>query len=356
MGHMLKQCPSLHKRACCYCGKQNSHNRCLCPEKFPDQRAESFVVTDQDHNSDLPGSVDLSSAQNSTQQQQSNTSTATDLTQSLLASGEKVMLQTVIVSIQSLDGKLIKARILLDSASQRTFMTNQLAQKLKLPLLQREAVSTFGAQKATNIDTHVVSFNVQIKDGSYMMLSANVLKHITGVIQRNPLSEKDLEFLKLIPSSELADSIPGALESVAIDLLIGSDFFWDIVGGNKVMLPSGMFILPSKFGYIITGRCPDTRERESGVDSKLCTLFVSTEVSPVVSQLCLQYSVTSPTIVNPQLEDLWCLENIGISDPPFGDSDDEALQKFNETVKFDDGRYQVTWPWKFSYQIINVSP
>ena len=73
---------------------------------------------------------------------------------------------------------------------------------------------------------------------------------------------------------------------------------------------------------------------------------MSTEVSPVVSQLCLQYSVTSPTIVNPQLEDLWCLENIGISDPPFGDSDDEALQKFNETVKFDDGRYQVTWPWK----------
>ena len=172
------------------------------------------------------------------------------------------MLQTAIVSIQSLDGKLSKARILLDSASQRTFMTNQLAQKLKLPLLQREhlSVSTFGAQKATNIDTHVVSFNVQIKDGSYMMLSANVLKHITGVIQRNPLSEKDLEFLKLIPSSELADSIPGALESVAIDLLIGSDFFWDIVGGNKVILPSGMFILPSKFGYIITGRCPDTRE------------------------------------------------------------------------------------------------
>ena len=50
-GHMLKQCPSLHKRAC-YCGKRNSHNRCLCPEKFAAQQAESFVVTGQDHNSD----------------------------------------------------------------------------------------------------------------------------------------------------------------------------------------------------------------------------------------------------------------------------------------------------------------
>ena len=201
-------------------------------------------------------------------------------------------------------------------------------------------MSTFGAQKATNIDTHVVSFNVQVKDGSYTKMSANVLKHITGMIQRNPLTEKDLEFLRLIPSSELADSIPSAFESVAIDLLIGSDFFWDIVGGNKVMLPSGMFILPSKFGYIITGRCPDTKE--SMIDGKLFTLFVSTEVSQVVPELCLRYSANTSAMVSPQLENLWCLENIGISDPQFVDGDDEALQKFNETVKFDDGHYQVT--------------
>ena len=26
--------------------------------------------------------------------------------------------------------------------------------------------------------------------------------------------------------------------------------------------------------------------------------------------------------------------------------DDRALQKFNDTIRFEDGRYQVTWPWK----------
>jgi len=114
---MLKQCPSLHKRACCYCGKRNSHNRCLCPDKFSVQHAESFVVTGQDHNPELPVDADLSSTNSPVQLQQSDTSTATGLTQSLLASGEKVMLQTAVVSIQSFNGKLIKARILLDSAS-----------------------------------------------------------------------------------------------------------------------------------------------------------------------------------------------------------------------------------------------
>ena len=105
-GHKLKQSPSLHKRACCYCGKRNSHNRCLCPEKFAAQRAELFVVTGQDHNSDLPISIDLSTAQSSTQMQHLDTNNTTDLTQSLLASEEKVILQTAIVLIQSVDGKL----------------------------------------------------------------------------------------------------------------------------------------------------------------------------------------------------------------------------------------------------------
>ena len=96
------------------------------------------------------------------------------------------------------------------------------------------------------------------------------------------------------------------------------------------MLLSGMFILPSKFGYIITGKCPDTKE--SLVNGKLGTLFVGAEVSQVIPELCSQYSLGIPVMENPQLENLWSPENIGISDPSFVDDDDEALQKFNEIV------------------------
>jgi len=49
-----------------------------------------------------------------------------------------------------------------------------------------------------------------------------------------------------------------------------------------------------------------------------------------VPELCSQYSVGIPVMESPQLENLWSLENIGISDPPV--VDDEALQKFNETI------------------------
>ena len=141
--------------------------------------------------------------------------------------------------------------------------------------------------------------------------------------------------------------LSNTLESVAIDLLIGSDYFWNIVGGIKVMLPSGMFMLPSKFGYIITGKCPDTREYD-----KSCTPFVSTEVGQIVPELCLQYSATTPAIENPRLEDLWCLENIGISDSPFVNNDDEALKRRSSLMMaviklLDHGKVM-----NFPYQII----
>ena len=63
------------------------------------------------------------------------------------------------------------------------------------------------------------------------------------------------------------------------------------------MSPSGMFMLPSKFGCIITGRCPDTRELI--IDGELCTLIVSIEIGQIVPELCLQYSAITPAIVNP---------------------------------------------------------
>lgn len=53
------------------------------------------------------------------------------------------------------------------------------------------------------------------------VLFANVLKQITGCIQRSPLLQKDLEFLKFVPQNELADQIPSTMESLDVDILIG---------------------------------------------------------------------------------------------------------------------------------------
>ena len=51
----------------------------------------------------------------------------------------------------------------------------------------------------------------------------------------------------------MADNIPKNSSLVDIDILVGSDYFWDIIGRERVVLPSGLLLLSSKLGYRLTG-------------------------------------------------------------------------------------------------------
>jgi len=54
----------------------------------------------------------------------------------------------------------------------------------------------------------------------------------------------------------------------------------------------------------------------------------------------------SSHIAKPNIEQFWSLESLGITDSPFRCYDDLALDDFNKSVKFANGRYMVTWSWK----------
>jgi len=61
-----------------------------------------------------------------------------------LTSGERVLLQTVIVQVQNLDELVtVKANALMDSASQWTFMTEQLVKRLRLKPKGDELLSVY---------------------------------------------------------------------------------------------------------------------------------------------------------------------------------------------------------------------
>ena len=49
---------------------------------------------------------------------------------------------------------------------------------------------------------------------------------------------------------------------------------------------------------------------------------------------------------DPPIEDFWGLETIGITDNPKQSDDERAVQHFPETVKKENGRYNVSWPWR----------
>ena len=69
--------------------------------------------------------------------------------------------------------------------------------------------------------------------------------------------------------------------------------------------------------------------------------------SPISVHLSAQSDEKQPLAEQKaQLEEFWKLETLGIREPVQEKEEDKALQTFNETIHFEDGRYQVTLPWK----------
>ena len=121
-------------------------------------------------------------------------------------------------------------------------------------------VYTFGTSKPDNIETTIVEIGLELKSGFIMQLKANVPR-ITGIIQRTPIKNKLREELSRY---ELADSVPIATENTHIDLLIGNDYYAEIVSLQKVCVGDGLYLLQSKLGWILSGRKDESHNRTMG--------------------------------------------------------------------------------------------
>ena len=316
-GHHQKDCKT--NKVCVHCQQKNKHHRSLCINKFQEKPAETAHVV---------------------------TETISPVTENtLLASDEQVLMQTATVEVENLEksGKQT-IRLLLDTGSQRSYITEQLADKPQLPIKGSETLTvyTFNTSKPRQLQTPVTELRLLTKDGSSLHLRVNVVPKITDTLQRACFDTKKIEHL--LKDITLADSIPTSKETASIELLLGSDYYCDIFSGDiqmKQVVP-GLNLIASKLGWILTGRIK-CQEAQSAPSISMLT-YTS---SPVSAHLAAQFNVqTLPTEQKPQLDDFWKLETLGISEPVSVNDDDQALQKFNDTVRFEDGRYQVTWPWK----------
>ena len=54
-------------------------------------------------------------------------------------------------------------------------------------------------------------------------------------------------------SKNLPDNEEGCENDNEIHILLGSDFYWNFIGGDSIRLNGKLVILNSKFGYILSG-------------------------------------------------------------------------------------------------------
>ena len=152
--------------------------------------------------------------------------------------------------------------------------------------------------------------------------------------------------LASLPDCDFADPLPSHPEAAVIDILLGSDYFWDIIGEGRQTLPSGLTMVQTKLGFVLSGRYQD-RDADSRQHAlHVCYVSTMTQQSTLTAldSLCTSFT----PLQTPDIADFWQLEHIGIKDPPAVNDNDQAMSAFSSSVSLQEGRYEVAWPWKDS--------
>ena len=224
VGHVSKECKQ--NKMCVHCGEFNIHHRSLCPKKF---RSKISNVHLSEERSDCVGEIP--------ENQESV----------LVSSGETVLMQTASKEVKNtgdFHGEHI--RILLDSGSQRTYVTEQLADRLGLARVDEQEIKlvTFGCKHPKTIKTTTTKLDIILKSGKYLTISAHIVPVISSNIYRKPVTFRSKENLRhLVESLDMADTISLESESSSVELLLGNDYYLDIILSHKIELQPGFFLL-----------------------------------------------------------------------------------------------------------------
>ncbi|CAH2100797.1 unnamed protein product [Euphydryas editha] len=139
----------------------------------------------------------------------------------------QVLLPTTLIEVSNpITNKTTRVRALLDCGSQSSFTTRSLIKKLSLNTNSIDAISAVGiGDNALNNVIETCTLKLSSINCSYnLKLTCMVLDKIMGDISKSRINLKNLNLPQNLPLADLQFYSPGS-----IDLLIGSDKFWDII-------------------------------------------------------------------------------------------------------------------------------
>ena len=160
-----------------------------------------------------------------------------------------ILLQTATAIATNEDGSLsLPVRILFDNGSQRSYVTNNLKSKLCLKPMSSETLhlNTFGENVYRKQRCQVVTLPLRNKQNEYLEITALNFPVICSPLPKHV----DINDYPHLQGLGLADS---SESQCGIDILIGSDHYWDIVTGETIRGHSGPTAINSKFGWLLSG-------------------------------------------------------------------------------------------------------
>ena len=236
--HLSKDCCSSHNCRMC----RGRHHVTICHRQ--DTHQTEHLPTSQS-----PRTLGMSSVPTTTQERTPSTNNMyIDAQTPILLQTAKMQLFNPSSPVQHLI-----ARAVMDSGSQRTYVTNRLREQLNLRVMRRESlrIKTFGSTEPQDVSCDVIELGVRVEGDDTMKFSALVVSSICNPLMSQPINHSrqscdHLVGLELADSAEMSDVIE-------IDVLIGSDMYWDFVSGEVIRGDCGPTAIHTKVGWILSG-------------------------------------------------------------------------------------------------------
>ena len=189
------------------------------------------------------------------------------------------------------------------------------------------SIATFGSQNEQTKVCPVVKVKMCLKGYPPMSLSLYVVPTICEPLVSQPITAC-VQQSRAFAGLDLADHSEDE-GNLQVDLLIGLDYYWDLVTGSICKIDAGPTAIHTKLGWVLSGPT-------SAKGAVSCSVnFTTTHVLRVDTQTEKSMSLDE------QLRSFWELESLGIQE-----EEKTLYDDFTTRVSFRDGRYQVSLPWK----------
>ena len=169
-----------------------------------------------------------------------------------LEANRTVLLQTAVAEVYNPIDKTQRRsiRIVMDSGNQRSYLTTKVKQDLRLESVstQQLSIAAFGSRRAQVKSCDVVTLKIQTRFGPDLQVHLFVVPHICDPLSARPVSTG----YQHLSGLDLADHCSES-ELLEVDLLIGSDVYWDIVTGEVVRGANGPVAINTTLGWVLSG-------------------------------------------------------------------------------------------------------
>ena len=221
-------------------------------------------------------------------------------------------------------GKRVVAQFILDSGSQRSYVTDHIRKSLGLRSAGRKQMSimTFGSAEAEQQECHTVRIGIQLKDGGHYEISTLTVPLICDSLAAMPVQfrMRNYRHLQELDLADMAQEVGSATTPQTGQIIRGE---------------SGPVTLRTRLGWVLTGPVSSVEQSQT--------------VSMVTIALKISTSNSSRELER-QLRAFWDLESLGILD-----QESSLYEQFKRNIVFKDGRYEVPLPWRSSFANISLN-